>query len=138
EVVAVSGAVAAMSAADWELSGQTPGQVIDDGDMLALGDTTVRFYLTPGHTPGVLSMLFTVRDGDSAHQAFLFGGHNVTSNSADAFRQFITSVQRLQRELPEVEVNLTSHPWAALLFQRAALLAQRGPNEAHPFVDGED
>ena len=128
----------AMSAADAAMSSLTPDIVLADGDAITLGDTTVRFYLTPGHTPGVASMLFNVADGDTTHQAFLFGGHNVTSNSKEAFTQFIESVQRLQGLLPDVEVNLTSHPWAALIYQRAALLADRKAGDPHPFVNGAD
>jgi len=138
EVKTATGARVGMSAADWELAGLTPEMVVNDGDILALGDTAIRFWITPGHTAGVLSMQFTVRDAGNSHEAFLFGGHNVTRESAEAFSQFIGSVTRLQNELPEIEVNLTSHPWAALIFQRADLLKQRAPGAPHPFVDGSD
>ncbi len=83
-------------------------------------------------------MQFTVRDGTTNHEAFLFGGHNVTSNNADDFKSMIDSVQRLQASLSGIEVNLTSHPWAALIFQRAELLANREAGEPHPFVEGVD
>jgi len=138
EVRSASGARVAMTAADWTLSGLTPDLTYQDGDELTLGDTHIRFFVTPGHTPGVLSMQFTVRDGSENHEAFLFGGHNVTSSDADDFKAMISSVERLQKSLSGIEVNLTSHPWAALIFQRAELLASRKPGEAHPFVDGAD
>jgi metallo-beta-lactamase class B len=139
EVRDVSGARIAMSSADWAMLDQEVDLVFEDGDSLTLGDTTIKFYLTPGHTPGVLSMQFPVRDGDEAHEAFLFGGHNVTSRVAENFEWFIGSVQRLQRDLPsDIEVNLTSHPWGALIFQRAEMLIQRQPGQPHPFVDKED
>ena len=135
---ASSGVKVAMSAADWTLAGITPEFTYTDGDELTLGDTHIRFFVTPGHTPGVLSMQFTVRDGAASHEAFLFGGHNVTSNKAEDFAAMITSVQKLQAALSGIEVNLTSHPWAALIFQRAELLSMRKPGEPHPFVDGAD
>jgi metallo-beta-lactamase class B len=138
EVLQVASPQVVISAADTALSGHLPDIMPGDGDTLTLGDTTVRFYLTPGHTPGVLSMQFTVRDGPNAHEAFLFGGHNVTSNSADALRAFIASVQRIRTLVSGMEVNLTSHPWAALVFQRTGLLEERRANAAHPFVDGAD
>jgi metallo-beta-lactamase class B len=138
EVRKVFGATVAMTAADWSIAGLEPELVYEDGDELTLGDTRIRFYVTPGHTPGVLSMQFTVKDGSGRHEAFLFGGHNVTSSNAEDFRAMIDSVQRLQASLPAIEVNLTSHPWAALIFQRTELLANRKPGEPHPFVDGAD
>jgi metallo-beta-lactamase class B len=138
EVRKASGAKVAMSAADWSLAGLTPEITYADGDELTLGDTDIRFFVTPGHTKGVLSMQFSVRDGAASHEAFLFGGHNVTSSNAEDFTALINSVQKLQTSLSDVEVNLTSHPWAALIFQRAELLKMRKTGEPHPFVDGAD
>ncbi|MFL5811089.1 MAG: MBL fold metallo-hydrolase, partial [Flavisolibacter sp.] len=48
--------------------------VIRDGDSLKLGSTTIHFYVTPGHTMGVLSMSFPVRDGMNTYNAFMLGG----------------------------------------------------------------
>ena len=36
--------------------------VATDGQTLTLGDTTITLYVTPGHTPGTLSVLIPVRD----------------------------------------------------------------------------
>ena len=146
QIQELSGARVAMTAPDWAMAGQSgiatpaPGGniVISDGASLTIGNTTLNFYVTPGHTPGVASTEFRVHDGRREHKAFLFGGHNVTSNQADAFEMFIDSVERLQRDLSDIDVSLTSHPWAALIFQRAELLRSRASGEPHPFVDPED
>jgi metallo-beta-lactamase class B len=143
----LSGARVAMTEADWAMavrpSGGNPPAlrqdiVIRDGDSITLGDTSFKFYITPGHTTGVASMEFEVLDGTRKHKAFMFGGHNVTSNRAQDFEMFIGSVKRLMSTLSNVDVSLTSHPWGALIFQRAALLAARKPGDPHPFVDPED
>ena len=34
----------------------------DDGQKITLGDSAVTIVTTPGHTPGTLSMIFTVKD----------------------------------------------------------------------------
>jgi len=145
-----TGARVAMSEADWAMAervdrarAQPPERdvVYADGDTLTLGNTTIRFYVTPGHTPGVLSMEFTVYDDGRPHKAFLFGGHNVTLRTGDvagAVRNLIATVERLQHTLEDVDVNLVSHPWAGLIFQRAEQLAERGPSDPHPFVDARD
>ena len=85
----LSDARVAMTEADWALMERSnragaaaiPARdiVIKDGDTIRVGDTTVKMYVTPGHTPGVASMEFTVYDGGVPHKAFLFGGHNVTA-----------------------------------------------------------
>ena len=36
--------------------------IASDGHTLTLGDTTVTIYITPGHTPGTLSVLVPVRE----------------------------------------------------------------------------
>lgn len=37
--------------------------VAEDKSTLTLGDTTITFYITPGHTPGSLSLEFMARNG---------------------------------------------------------------------------
>lgn len=59
------GAEVVMTEADWELMEAFFGSseqalvrdvVVSDGDEIVLGNTTVRFYVRPGHTAGVLSL----------------------------------------------------------------------------------
>jgi metallo-beta-lactamase class B len=74
-----------MSAADWDLAAQSAPEhpkaglpardmVVSDGQALTLGSTTVKMYVTPGHTPGVLSTLFPVTDHGQRHVVSFFGG----------------------------------------------------------------
>jgi|SRR5688572_4294957 len=70
-----------MSAADYDLMDQQnppwkPKRdiVATDGYTLTLGDTTMTLYLTPGHTEGTISSIFTVRDGGTPHVAAAWGG----------------------------------------------------------------
>jgi metallo-beta-lactamase class B len=112
--------------------------VAKDGETLTLGDTTVKFYVTPGHTAGVLSMEFPVKEGNKAYKAFLFGGANVTSNRPEDFEMFINSVKRLTASLSGIDVNLTSHPWQAGILERGEKLKSRKPGDQNPFVAPED
>src|ERR1051326_7595168 len=131
----LTGARVAMTEADWNLMERSNRAgpdaivrrdiIIKDGDTLALGDTTLKLYVTPGHTPGVASMEFPVYDGGKTYKAFLLGGHNVTSNQPEAFEMFIVTVKRLMATLKDVDVNLTSHPWAALILERGEKLKSR-------------
>ena len=70
-----------VSAADYDLMEQQKqpwrprrDMVITDGQKLTLGDTTLTFYLTPGHTEGTVSTIFPVRDGRNQHVAAAWGG----------------------------------------------------------------
>lgn len=144
----LSGARVGMTEVDWglmEKSNRPPPEgivkrdmVIKDGDTLTLGDTTLKFYITPGHTPGVLSMEFPVFDRGKQYKAFLFGGHNVTSNQVQAYEVFIQTVERLQSTLTGVDVNLTSHPWAALILERGEKLAKRAQGDTNPYVGPQE
>ena len=135
----------AMAEADWTLmersSRNAPDSIVKrdivakDGDSIKLGDTTVKFYVTPGHTPGVLSMEFPVKEGNKQYKAFLFGGANVTSNKAEDFESFVGAVKRLQASLSGVDVNLTSHPWQAGILERGEKMKARKAGEPNPFVD---
>lgn len=56
--------------------GPPPARDIDitDGYKLTLGDTTITFYLTPGHTPGTVSFLLPVTDKGKPHLLSFWGG----------------------------------------------------------------
>ena len=90
------GARVGLSAADWDLLERSPpgslarapyfgkdtadrppprrDMVIADGQKLRLGNTVVTLYVTPGHSPGTLSMLIPVREGRRRHVLSLLGG----------------------------------------------------------------
>lgn len=109
--------------------------VIEDGDRLTLGDTSIELYTTPGHTSGVVSMGFAVKDGEESYNAFVFGGLGLnTVNGVEETEQYIDSVRRVLA-MPDLEVNLTNHPGGGRLLERRDQLASRRPGEPHPFVD---
>jgi len=49
-------------------------RVVKDGDTYTLGDTTLKLYKTPGHTPGVISFEFTVYDNGTPHRRSIPAG----------------------------------------------------------------
>jgi metallo-beta-lactamase class B len=80
----------AMSAADWDLVAKdnSPAQfkprrdmVVTDGQKITLGDVAVTTYITPGHTPGTLSLIIegltnrkSVASDNDRHVASIWGG----------------------------------------------------------------
>ena len=144
------GARAGLTAADWKRAQTDIGNefdmevadvdmVIQDGEMLALGDQTMKFHITPGHTEGVLSMEFTVRDGEDEYRAAIFGGGGAQGNDFWKNQTVLGNIRRYQllaAQSPPVQVRLPTHPpgadGAGGLHQR---LLDRGPPDPHPFVD---
>lgn len=68
-----------MSAADWDVLANSKNtdykelmpkrdMVAPDGMNLTLGDTTLTLYITPGHTPGTVSVIISpLKDGNERH-----------------------------------------------------------------------
>lgn len=145
------GARVLSSAADWDLmsaqrasgpfAGLEPPQrdmVIEDGQSLVVGDTTLRFYITPGHTPGTLSTIFPVTDRGRRH---LVGFHGGTGGGRDieSLRAGIASYARW-RDLTRkagVDVLIANHPLHDRGIENNELLHSRLPDQANPYVVGQ-
>lgn len=143
----MTGAKIGMTAPDWDIAtGEVKADyisvnnrmnrdwVIHDGDSLTLGNTTIHFYETPGHTPGVLSLRFPVRDGDRQYTAFMFGGVGLNFDGVARTEMYLNSVNRIQ-QLQGIDVNISNHPGSGEIFERERKLAVRKAGDPHPFVD---
>jgi len=107
--------------------------VIHDGDSLVMGNTTLHFFETPGHTPGILSIAFPVRDGQTVYKAFMFGGVGLNFDGVARTQMYLNSVDRIM-SMKDIQVNISNHPGPGKIFERAKLLSQRGSTDKHPFV----
>jgi metallo-beta-lactamase class B len=107
-----------------------------DGATLNLGRTRLRFMKTPGHTPGVLSTLFTVYDNGYPHSAFMFGGVGLNFSGVERTEMYIQSIKKMQ-QLTGIDVNIPNHASSADVFARRDMLAERQDGDLHPFVDPE-
>ena len=52
----------------------TPDILVDDGDTLTLGNITMTFLHTPGHTKGTISPFFDVVENGVTYRVGMFGG----------------------------------------------------------------
>jgi metallo-beta-lactamase class B len=107
-----------------------------DGDTLTLGDTTVRFVATPGHTPGTISSLIPVKDGSREHLVAYWGGPSMSFLDPAGLEQFISSSYKLEHADLRTDVELTHHPFADGTLHKLAALEARAPGDPHPFVTG--
>jgi metallo-beta-lactamase class B len=142
------GARIIMSATDWDYMEKDRNQikpkrdmVATDGQKLTLGDETITLYLTPGHTPGTLSLLVPLRDGGQQHLGAMYGGTGFNFQwSSEAFRIYADSAQRFRDIVAKapVDVLLTNHQQYSRTLEKIAMLPSRQPGSANPFVVGND
>lgn len=152
------GARVVMSEADWELLDRGPepkprrDMVATDGMKLTLGDTTLTFYVTPGHTLGTLSTLIPVKENGRTYVAAEWGGtaFNWVANpkayvTADRparfwFDTYHRSAQRF-RDIVAREgaaVILANHTAFDGTKRHLPALAGRKPGDPNPYVVGKE
>lgn len=156
------GARVLLSAADWDLlatdSGAWPkpkrDMVVVDGQRLALGDTTLTMYLTPGHTAGTISTLIPVKDRGTPHLVAEWGGtaFNWTRPSRRAryitparpntfwFDAYSTSARRFRDIVTRtgVDVVISNHTNFDGSKTKLPALANRKASDPHPYVIGNE
>ncbi len=115
--------------------------VADDGQQITLGDTAVRIIATPGHTPGTLSMIFTVKDNGKPLTVAYSGGtaFNFPSTAAK-FDMYIKSQAKMAAAAAAANatVFLSNHSEFDLATTKIRMLASRKPGEASPFEIGKE
>lgn len=146
------GARVIMSEADWDLYERTSSDsviatrdiVATDGMEVTLGDTTLRLYLTPGHTHGTISTILPVLDNGTPHMAAVWGG--TLFNFRDALEDprderlgmYAASAARFREIAREAEVDviLSNHTRYDASTVKMPILARRTAGEPHPYVIG--
>ena len=140
------GARLLMSAADYDLLDRdNPSwkpkrdMVVTDGQQLTLGDTTLTFYITPGHTEGTVSTIFPVRDGNQRHVVAEWGGTlfnfgpirprlQAYASSAERFKQIAAKAG--------ADVILSNHTVYDGSKTKLPAVRARQPGQPHPYVVG--
>ncbi|MFH6601739.1 MBL fold metallo-hydrolase [Ectopseudomonas khazarica] len=119
--------------------GQPPKRdmAVKDGDLLTLGDTRVQLYVTPGHTPGTLSLIFSVHDQGVEHKVALWGGTGLNfGTDRQRILAYSASAERFRLLAKEqgADIFMSNHPARDGARERLPMLKQRKPGEPHPFV----
>lgn len=115
--------------------------VADDGQKITLGDTSVTIVTTPGHTPGTLSMIFTVKDKGKPLVVAYSGGtaFNFPSTAAN-FDTYINSQNKMAAAAAAAgaTVLMSNHSEFDNAVTKIKMLAARKPGEPHPFEVGKE
>lgn len=113
-----------------------PDSLISDGDTLSLGNTTISFLETPGHTKGTISLFFDTEDNGKTYRVGMFGGAGANTMAQGHFdydgcrEDYRNSLHRLQKE--KVDVFIGNHVWNNDTAVKGELLLKTGVNK---FID---
>ncbi|KAH7303626.1 beta-lactamase-like protein [Stachybotrys elegans] len=104
--------------------------VLEDGGIVQVGNTSIIIAKTPGHTPGTASFIFPVKDRGVAYTAGLWGGLGLPG-SAEAMSQQIESYRKFRSiaERHGVDVLMGNHQTHDLSAQNLDLLRYRTCDE---------
>ena len=154
-----------MSGSDWDMVAKLPppkagdrfGPVpardmdITDGQKLTLGNATLTFYITPGHTPGTVSMLVPVTDKGQPHLLSFWGGSAIPRSLEPtgqvgrmdagmlAYKESFERFFKLGEDAG-VDGYIANHPYRDQTFidgknDRIAKELARKPGEPNTFID---
>lgn len=115
--------------------------VADDGQKITLGDASVTLVTTPGHTPGTLSMLFTVKDkGKPLNVAYSGGTAFNFPSTASNFETYIASQKKMAAAAAafNATVLMSNHSEFDNAVQKIKMMAARKPGDPHPFEIGKE
>lgn len=96
-----------------------PDVIMQDGDVISLGNTSMEIVSTPGHTPGTVSMFFEVVEEGKNYKVAMHGGAGTNSMmddfleqyglSTDCRQKFLEAIDRV-KERP-VDIFIGNHVW---------------------------
>ena len=123
-----------------------PDGLIQDGDALTFGGTTIQFYLVPGHTEGCIACFFDITDGQEVKRAGYYGGFGFNTLQKDFLEEFgdpqyqmrkvyLASLAKVRNQ--KVDVFLGNHCINNKTLEKRAFMLEH-PHEPNPFVDSEE
>ena len=140
-----------MGAPDWDSIEQSKNQypngkpkrdiVAMDGQKITLADTTVTLVLTPGHTPGTVSMLFAVKDNGKPITVAYSGGTAFNFvNDVPHFDIYINSQRKMaaMAAAANATIVMSNHSEFDNALTKVKLIAARKPGEPNPFEVGKE
>jgi metallo-beta-lactamase class B len=113
-------------------------RVIDDGDTVSLGGTTLTAHVMPGHTRGCLAWTTDLKEDGKTYHAFIECSLNgqflqVLDNYPGMIDDFRATFKKA-RTFP-VDVFLSSHASFYHMAEKYEKLQTRKPGDPNPFVD---
>jgi metallo-beta-lactamase class B len=112
---------------------------VKDGEKFTLGDTTLTFYLTPGHADGALSTIFETSDHGVPHVVGFLGGLGSPHTAANR-NALVKSLKRWRTiaAAAGVDTLIANHQGQDYAVENLEFLKIRHASDPNPFVIGKD
>ena len=118
----------------------TPDVLINDGDVIEIGNRRFEFFSTPGHTQGTMTMFFNVTEKGRELRAGMFGGAGLNTLSLGYLNKyglptslretFLESIDRVYDMVPDVHIG--NHLGDNAHHRKVS----EANGDTNPFVDG--
>ncbi|MBQ3921616.1 MAG: MBL fold metallo-hydrolase [Firmicutes bacterium] len=123
-----------------------PDGVIRDGDVMTFGNTTIQFYLVPGHTEGTISLFFDIDGEDGVKRAGYFGGFGFNTLETEFLldygdpefrmrRVYLDSLAKVRDQ--KVDIFLGNHSDNNRVVEKGEFMKAH-PEAPNPFIDPEE
>lgn len=119
-----------------------PDFLLNDGDKITLGNTTIKCYHTPGHTPGTMSFVFNSHYNGKEYVCATFGGAGINTleksflekyslpyNCREDFRNSLHKMADVK-----VDIHLGNHPFNSNTKEKIKLW-EENPKGENPFIN---
>ena len=121
----------------------TPDVEMEDGEIISLGNTEIRTVLTPGHSPGVISFIVKVTEGNKEYIAGMQGGAGLNTlnmqflqkfnlDVSETRNEYLEGIEKLEKE--KVDITLGNHPAQNKTMEKRKKMLQN-PDAPNPFID---
>jgi metallo-beta-lactamase class B len=113
-------------------------RMVDDGESVTFGGTTLTAHLMPGHTRGCLAWTMDLKEDGKTYHAFvecsLNGRFLQSLDNYPGMLDDFKATYKKARTFP-VDLWVSSHASFYNLADKYAKLQKRGPGDPNPFVD---
>ena len=113
-------------------------RLVDDGEAVTFGGTTLTAHIMPGHTKGCLAWTMDLKEDGKTYHAFIECSINGRSfRSLDQYPGIVDDFRATYKKARTFPVDLwvSSHASFYGLADKYAKLQKRGPSDPNPFVD---
>jgi metallo-beta-lactamase class B len=135
-MVASAGDAPALRAGGPAMPAVTVDRIVEDGEALRMGDTTLTAHVTPGHTKGCTTWTMTATEKGSTHRVVFYCSTSVVDRLVGnaQYPQIATDYEHSFRKLRALssDVFLAPHPFFFGLEEKRNKMTATVPN---PFVD---
>lgn len=122
-----------------------PDVLLKDGDEITLGNTTIKCYHTPGHTPGTMSFVFNSTYQGKEYVCATFGGAGINTMEKcflekyslpfTCREEFRNSLKRMAEI--KVDIHLGNHPFNSKTKEKIKEW-EDDPTIFNPFIDEKE